>query len=61
MTPPTFSGWLKIPPDDWRRVAAGATWDDTWRALLAVPCDAPLADRIVRPGEKHPDHRRKPR
>lgn len=58
MTP--FAGWIKPRGEPWRLACRAATWRACWDALLRVPCDAPLVERLVNDG-RHPDARRRPR
>lgn len=63
MKPPHHSGWLRTPGGPWRLVLRRPTWGEAWQALLAVraPEGQASCEKVVRAGDCHPEHRRKPR
>lgn len=60
--PSHHSGWLRTPGGPWRLLCRRPTWGDCWAALipLRVP-GSPALEKVVREGDRHPEHRRKPR
>ena len=59
----SHTAWLRLPRRLWERVGVAATEALALRLLLDEldrRC-APFADGLVRPGDRRPDDRRRPR
>lgn len=60
--PGIWRGWLRLDGvSEWKATDARGTWDEAWRALLALEAKARTVERLCCPEGKNPNQRKRPR